>query len=160
METLSRRTGQLRRGMATLAVYAMLAGAVSMALSVPHLMDGDGFGFSRSMIGIVGIAAGLLALSGVRIGLDGWQALALWSALQVPVYADEKGGNYFRQLLEIPMGMVSSRSVNGEIVEYTQIGLNVIGIALLIILARLRERWTISQRDRLNVAASPSSNML
>ncbi len=146
METLKSRVETLGRGLSLVAGYALVAGFLSIVLSISAMADGEAYGFTRAAIGIVGIAAGLLVLSGKDLGIDGWQALVLWAALQTPVYADEKGGNYFRQVFDVPAAASSSTTINGVMTEYSQIGINLVGVALLIIVFRLRERWNRSQR--------------
>ena len=148
METLMSRVESLRRGLALISGYAIVAGVLSIVLSVSAMADGEAYGFTRAAIGLVGIAAGLLVLSGKEIGIDGWRALVLWSALQVPIYADTKDGNLFRQLFDLPAAFTSSTTINGVVTEYSQLGFNLVGVALLIVVYRLRDRWNISQRAR------------
>jgi hypothetical protein len=148
VETLMSRVETLRRGLALVSGYAVVAGVLSIVLSISAMADGEAYGFTRAAIGLVGIAAGLLVLSGRDLGIDGWQALVLWAALQVPVYADTEGGNLFRQLFDLPAAFSTKTTVNGVVTEYSQIGFNLVGVALLIVVFRLRERWNISQRAR------------
>src|SRR5215203_7135979 len=148
VESLMSRVESLRRGLALISGYAIVAGVLSIVLSVSAMADSEAYGFTRAAIGLVGIAAGLLVLSGKEIGIDGWRALVLWSTLQVPVYADTEGGNLFRQLFDLPAAFTSSTTINGVVTEYSQLGFNLVGIALLIVVYRLRDRWNISQRAR------------
>lgn len=157
MQILMARVDELRRGLALVAAYAVLAGVVSIALSLTAIADGEAYGISRAAIGLVGVAAGLLTFSGRTLGIDGWRALAIWAALQTPIYADEKGGNYFRQLFDVPAAATSSTTINGVVTEYSQIGINLVGVALLIVVFRLRERWNISQRARTKAQALASA---
>src|SRR5215211_4823280 len=142
------RVETLRRGLALVSGYAIAAGLLSIVLSISAMADGEAYGFTRAAIGLVGIAAGLLVLSGREIGIDGWQALVLWSALQVPVYSDTEGGNLFRQLFDLPAAFTSSTTINGVVTEYSQLGFNLVGVAFLIVVFRLRDRWDIIQRAR------------
>lgn len=155
MQALMSRVEQLRRGLALVAAYAVVAGGLSIGLALSALADGESYGVARAAIGVVGIGAGLLTLSGrtLGLGLDGWRALVLWAALQTPVVAGTEGGNLFRQLVDAPIGTTSSRSVNGGVVEYSQLGVNLVGLVLLIVLVRLRERWDLSQRARAKALA-------
>lgn len=153
-QSLMDRVHQLRRGLALIAGYAVVAGAASVLLSLMAIPDGEMYGVSRALIGLLGIAAGLLTVSGRSFGVvDGWKALALWAALQVPVYADTKGGNLFRQVVDIPAAVTSSTTINGVVTEFSQVGVNLLGIGLLIALSRLRERWEIRRRARAKALA-------
>lgn len=148
------RVETLRRGLALVSGYALVAGVLSIVLSISAMAEGEAYGFTRAAIGLVGIAAGLLVFTGKEIGIDGWRVLVLWSALQVPVYADTKGGNLFRQLVDLPAAFSSSTTINGVVTEYSQIGFNLVGVALLIVVYRLRDRWNISQRSQARALAA------
>jgi hypothetical protein len=159
METLMSRIETLRRGLALVSGYAVVAGVLSIVLSISAMADGEAYGFTRAAIGLVGIAAGLLVLSGKEFGIDGWKALAVWAALQVPVYADTEGGNLFRQLFDLPAAFSTKTTVNGVVTEYSQIGFNLVGVALLIAVFRLRERWNLSQRARAKAVAGTQPDL-
>ena len=154
VETIMSRVETLRRGLALVSGYALVAGVLSIVLSISAMAEGEAYGFTRAAIGLVGIAAGLLVFTGKEIGIDGWRVLVLWSALQVPVYADTKGGNLFRQLVDLPAAFSSSTTINGVVTEYSQIGFNLVGVALLIVVYRLRDRWNISQRSQARALAA------
>ncbi len=147
------RLADLPRALTLVTGWAAIAGLGSIGLAVPAMLDGEVFGFTRAAIGLLGVAAAALVVSGRWIGLDGRQALMLWVLAQLPVYADTPGGNLFRQLFEVPLAMTSTVRINGEITSYSQLGVNVVAIVLAIVIARQKDAWMRYQRERTATAA-------
>ena len=74
-------------------------------------------------------------------GIDGWQALMVWTAAQVPFIAWSVDGNPTTQVVDILLGFSSTISVNGVVTSSEQYGLNAVGIVLAIWASRSRDRW-------------------
>ena len=148
MEELQARAGELRKGLTALAIYAVLIGAASIALAANSLLDGETLGVSRTIIGAWGVFAGLLLWSGRTVMIDGWQAIVIWCIAQLPVYASQEDGNLFRQVFDVPMSAQSSTVVNGEMTQFSQVGINLVAVVLLVVAYRLRERWQIASRTQ------------
>ncbi|HEV2527150.1 MAG TPA: hypothetical protein VGT61_01700 [Thermomicrobiales bacterium] len=145
---LGDRVGQLPRTLALATGWALVAGIGSIGLAVPAMVDGEIFGYTRAAIGVLGLLAAALVISGRWVGLDGRQALMLWTLAQLPIYADTEGGNLFRQLFEIPLVMTSQTTVNGVITHYSAFGLNLFALILLIMIGRQKDSWLRLQRER------------
>ncbi len=144
MNTLQERINLLGRSLALLAAWAIVGGALSIALNLADLADGEVVAICRAALGVVGIAAGLLVWTLRRLrraGLDGWQALMAWTAAQVPFIAWSAEGNPTTQVLDILLGISSSTTVNGVVTSSEQYGLNAVGIVLAIWASRTRDRW-------------------
>ena len=121
---------------------------LSIVLSVSAMADGEAYGFTRAAIGLVGIAAGLLVLSGKDLGIDGWRGARTLGRAADAGLRRRKGRELLPAALRHPGRGGSSTTINGVVTEYSQIGINLVGVALLIIVFRLRERWNLSQRAR------------
>lgn len=129
--------------MMMVAGFAALAGAASFAINV-----GDGFGgempaMGRALIGLVGVAAGALLWTRPRIG---WTIVLAWAMLQIPYIAWNTDGSVTTQLIDFPLSASSSHSVNGVITSYSEYGINLIGVALAIIVSRMRGSWMLRNR--------------
>ncbi|MEX1158449.1 MAG: hypothetical protein WEC79_05915, partial [Thermomicrobiales bacterium] len=115
------------------AGYAALVGAASFALNI-----GDGFGgeapaMGRALIGLVGVAGGALLWSRPRLG---WNIVLLWAMLQIPFIAWNTDGSVTSQILDFPLSVSSSSSVNGVVTSFSEYGVNLIGVALAIAVSR------------------------
>ena len=108
MDMLQERIALLGRSLALLAAWAIVAGALSIALDLGNIADGEAVAIVRAALGVLGIAAGLMVWTLRRAGIDGWQALMAWSVLQIPYIAWSADGNAFRQVLDMLLGFTSS----------------------------------------------------
>jgi hypothetical protein len=141
MDALQERMELLGRSLALLAAWAIVGGALSIALALGDLASGEVVAICRTALGVVGIGAGLLVWTLRRAGIDGWQALMLWSVAQLPFIAWSTDGNATRQVVEMLLGFSSSTTVNGVVTSSEQYGINAVGIVLVIWASRTRERW-------------------
>jgi uncharacterized membrane protein len=141
MDALQERMELLGRSLALLATWAIVGGAVSVALALGDLADGEVVAICRTVLGVIGVAAGLLVWTLRRAGIDGWQAVMLWTAAQVPFIAWSTEGNATRQVIEMLLGFSASTTVNGVVTSSEQYGINAVGIVLVIWASRTRERW-------------------
>jgi hypothetical protein len=154
MDALQERIDLLGRSLALLATWAIIAGALSIALDLGNIAEGEAPAMIRAAIGAVGIAAGLLTWTLRRAGVDGWQALLVWSLLQLPFVAWSTDGNAFRQVIDFLLGFTSSTTVNGVVTSMEQYGINGVGILLVIWTRTTRERW---QRKIEPLAGQPAA---
>jgi hypothetical protein len=67
----------------------------------------------------------------------------VWGALQIPYFATEPDGNFTRQNFDAFIGASSQTAFNGVITDYSRIGINLVGVAIVI--------WAYSCRDRLDL---------
>jgi hypothetical protein len=76
------------------------------------------------------------------------RAIIAWGILQIPYYASEPDGNWTRQLVDLFLGASSETRVNGEITEYSQVGLNAMGIIVAALAARSLTRLDLWRAPR------------
>lgn len=125
------------------AAYAALVGAASFALNI-----GDGFGgeipaLGRALLGLVGVAGGALLWTRPRLG---WSVILAWAIVQIPFIAWNTGGSITTQLIDFPLSASSSTTLNGVVTSYSEYGINLIGVALAIVVARWRGSWMLRNR--------------
>ncbi|HYJ13102.1 MAG TPA: hypothetical protein VEW66_05905, partial [Thermomicrobiales bacterium] len=87
---------------------------------------------------------------------DGMRAIMAWGVLQIPYYASEPDGNWTRQLVDLFLGASSETLVNGEITDYRQVGVNVMGIIVVALATRSLPSLDLWRR-RANSPVQPSS---
>lgn len=106
--------------------------------------DNETFGYTRIALGIVGLIGAALLAAGRDHGKSGIMVILAWAAIQSLYYADAPDGNYTRQLIDGLIGFSSSTSVNGSVTEYNAVGLNIVGLGMLLLTWASRthvERW-------------------
>jgi hypothetical protein len=143
MEGLGTRAETLGKSLALLAAYAGVVGALSVVTNLGGVIEGEVPAICRVALGLFGVVAGAMLWTGTRIGVDGWRAVMIWAVIQIPLYAWNADGSPFVQMIEVPMAMSSETSVNGETTSYSQVGINLVGVALAAWAASRRERWTL-----------------
>jgi hypothetical protein len=143
----------LGRSLTLLAAYAVVIGAISVALNAGDAIDGEVPALVRLALGVWGVGAGWLLWSGQRLGIDGWRAVMIWSVIQIPLYAWNTDGSPFVQVLEFPAAFTSETTVNGEVTDYSKIGINLVGVALVAWTSSTRERWGLRGQRSVAVAA-------
>lgn len=160
MDRLQARAELLGRSLALLASYALIVGAISVVRNVGGAVDGEAASMVRLVLGVVGVAAGVLVWTLRRVGIDGWQLLMAWSVAQVPFIAWSTDGNAFRQLWDMLLGMTSESVVNGVVTSSEQYGLNAVGIILAVWAARARERWDRKLKPAVDeISAAPATTI-
>jgi hypothetical protein len=130
------RIGQVGKLAAVVGAWAVIASVSEIVLSAGDAIDGEGYAIARGIIGIIGLAAAALFWSGRNYGQDGMRAIMAWGLLQIPYYASEPDGNWTRQLFDFFLGATSETRVNGEITDYSQVGINVMGILVAALAAK------------------------
>jgi hypothetical protein len=126
-----------RRNRMILGGVAAIFGGMSIFMNAGDALAGDTPSICRTALGAVGVLAAMLLQVRPELGYRlGW----LWALAQIPVYAWVEGGNPTAQWLDIPLGFTSKTTFNGSVVDYSLIGVNVVGIILFAIFHRLRVR--------------------
>ncbi len=150
---IGKRIEGMGRSAALLGAWAVIAGALSIALNGADAVDGTGWAISRVALGLIGLVAGTLLWSGRTYGKDGLYAIMAWGVLQIPYYASEPGGNITKQLFDAFLGATSQTRINGELTSYSQVGLNLAGVAVVIWASTCRGRLDLWRRRSLSPAA-------
>ncbi len=152
MDDLRKRAETLGRGLALLAAYAVVIGALSIAMNLGGAIEGEVPAIARAVLGVRGLGAGVLLWTGRRVGISGWQAVMIWAVVQIPLIAWNTEGSPLVQVLEFPLSGTSQTTVNGEVTSFSQFGINLVGVALAIWTSRTRERW--DRRAQISPAAA------
>ena len=92
----------------------------------------------RVAVAALGLAAAALLY---RQPARGWQLAMVWAVIQIPVFALSPDGSATSQALQIPIAMTSSTKFNGEIVLYSSIGINLIGVIVALWLRAWRDMF-------------------
>jgi uncharacterized membrane protein YuzA (DUF378 family) len=140
---IGERIRDMGRSASLLGAWAAIASFAALAGNIGGALDGEAHAISRVVIGIIGLAAAYIFWSGRNYGRDGLRAIMVWGVLQIPVFAQAVDANFTKQLIDFPLGMESSTTINGAVTDYSQIGVNLIGIAIVI--------WARSCQDRLDL---------
>ena len=140
---LGARINDMGMSASILGAWVAIASIGAISGNAGAAFDGEAYAIVRIIIGIVGLGAASTFWSGRNYGMDGLRAIMVWSVLQIPVYAQMLNGNFTKQLVDFPLGWETSTTVNGVVTDYSQIGVNLIGIGLFI--------WARSTRNRLDL---------
>ncbi len=125
------------------AAYAAFVGAASFALSVGDAFGGEFPALGRMMIGLIGVAGGALLWTRPRMGFD---VVLIWAMLQIPFIAWNTGGSITSQLIDLPLSVSNSTTVNGAVTSFNEFGINLIGVVLAISISRMRGFWIVRHR--------------
>ena len=125
---------------ALLAGYAVVVGAVSALLGAGGILDGETPAIGRTVIGLLGVTGG--ALLWTRPQRGGLICL-VWAVLQIPYVVWNLDGSPTTQLIEVPLSASSTTSRNGVITSESAIGINLVGVALAILAAKVRSLLVI-----------------
>ena len=150
---IGKRIEDMGKSAALLGAWVVVASALSIVLNLADAVEGDGPAISRIVLGIIGLAAGTLFWSGRNYGKDGLYAILAWGVLQIPFYASAPDGNYTKQLFDAFLGATSETRVNGEITDYSQVGINLVAIVVVIWATTCRSRLDLWRRRSLSPVA-------
>jgi hypothetical protein len=131
--------------LAALAIYALAIGAVSSVLGVIDTVDGRVPAAARTVIGLVGIAGGALLW---QRPFPGSLVCLLWAVMQIPYFAWNLEGSPFSQFIDVPLGASSQTTRNGEVTSYSYVGINLVGVGLTVLAARVRSSVMDEERRR------------
>ena len=154
---IAERIDNMGKSAAILGAWTAIASVATIVMSADAAIDGETWAITRVVIAIVGIAAAALFWSGRNFGQDGMAAILVWGVLQIPFYATAEGQNYTTQLADFFAGLSSSTTVNGEFTEYSQVGVNLLGIAITAWAASARKRLDLWRRRDASAAALAAS---
>ena len=143
---ISERIGQVGKLAAAIGAWAIIASVGEFVRSGGDAIDGEGYAIARVILSIIGLAAAGLFWSGRNFGQDGMRAIMAWGILQIPYYASAPDGNWTRQFVDFFLGASSETRVNGQITEYSQVGINVMGIIVAALAARTLPRLDLWRR--------------
>jgi len=149
MEHLGKQIADMGRSAALLGAWVAFASALSIALNATDAIEGDGPAMIRVVLGLFGLAAGVLFWSGRDFGKPGLQAILMWGIVQIPVYAWQPDGNPTKQLFDLVLGASSQTVVNGEVTNYSQVGINLVGVAIVAWASMSRARLDLWRRRNL-----------
>jgi hypothetical protein len=143
---ISERIEQAGKLAAAVGAWTIIASGGELVRSGGDAIDGEGYAIARVILGIIGLAAAGLFWSGRNFGQDGMRAIMAWGVLQIPFYASAPDGNWTRQLFDIFLGASSETRINGEITDYSQVGINAMGIIVAALAARCLPRLDLWRR--------------
>ena len=118
------RAQDARKALILTAVVG-LVGAATVLTNIPDVVSGSVPAVGQALVGLLGVEAAVLMRLQPRTG---WLHALAWALVQIPFYAWTPDGSPTAQLIQIPLTMTSSSSINGQLVSYTSIGINVAGL--------------------------------
>lgn len=116
-----------------LLAVTMVTATLSIGGNITRIvpaMEGEGYGYTRIGLGLLGAAGAALVVFGRDYSKSGLIAIVAWSVLQNAFYAIAPVGKYTRQLFDGLLGISSHTTVN-RVTETGAIGLNLVGLAML-----------------------------
>ena len=149
MEKLSKRITDMGPSAALLGAWVAFASALSIVLNATDAIEGDGPAIIRVSLGLFGSATGALFWIGRDFGKPGLRAILMWGIVQIPVYAWQPDGNPTKQLFDLVLGASSQTVVNGEVTSYSQVGINLVGVAIVAWASICRARLDLWRRRNL-----------
>lgn len=152
MEHLSKRITDMGKSVALLGTWVVIASALSIVVNAGDALGGEAPAITRVVLGLFGLAASALLWSGRDFGKPGLLAILAWGVVQIPVYAWQPDGNPTKQLFDLVLGMSSQTVVNGEVTNYSQVGVNLVGVAVVVWASMCRERLDLWRRRSLSPA--------
>jgi hypothetical protein len=146
---MQERVNELGRKLVMFAAAAVIIGAIGAVLSVPDALDGEWTGVAALIVGLLGIAAGLMIWTGANAGsaLDGMNLGVLWALSLVPyihIFDRDAGTDMTYPLPDFGaiFSFGSSTSVNGQVVQEEIWGIGFLGVILLVSAVVVRKEWS------------------
>ncbi len=131
------RAGEGRGRLILIGLIALIAGA-TLAQDVGPALAGSVPSMGRTLVGAFGVIAAVLLWRRLPLA---WQLAMAWAVIQIPVYAWSPEGSPNVQALTFHLGVTNEQRVNRQLVAYSQVGVNLVGIILA--------AWFYAWRDRL-----------
>lgn len=128
---ISERINHMGRQMLVLVIVTAALSLGAIVTSFGVAADGETFGYTRIALGLVGLVGAVLILVGNDYGKMGLTVVMAWGAVQSIYYATLPDGNFTRQLFDGFVGASSSTTINGEVTQFSAIGLNLVGLVML-----------------------------
>lgn len=135
----ARSAARRRRDRLILAALTGAIAAASVAVNLGPALGGVTPALGRAALGALGLLAALAMWLRPR---QGWLLGLLWAAIQIPFYAWTPDGSPTAQVLNIPLTLTESATVNGQVTSYSSVGMNLIGVIYTIWLAKQRALFT------------------
>lgn len=129
---ISERIGHMGKELIALVAVTAVLSLGAIFTSFGTVSDGEAYGYTRMALGLVGLVGAVLIVVGNDYGKMGLYVVLAWAGVQSLYFADVPDGNYTRQLFDMFMGASSSTTINGEITEFSEIGINLVGLVMLI----------------------------
>jgi hypothetical protein len=143
MEAIREQFAARRRPVVVLCLYALIVGAISFVYYLGPAIDGEAPALARSALGLLGVAGAVLAwVRWASYGISGWHLLAAWALIQIPIFAWSVDGSPTLQIIHFKLSATSHTTASGETTSYSEIGVNLVGIALALALFKWRADFT------------------
>lgn len=118
------RKSNQRKALVTVVLIAII-GALTIVSDLSGAIGGVIPAIGRVVVGLLAVASAAL----VRIQpSNAWLLALIWAVVQIPFYAWSPEGSPTSQAVQIPISMTNSNTVNGQLVSYSSIGLNMAGV--------------------------------
>ena len=124
---------------AMLLVGAILVvGGLTVATDATPALAGAIPAIGRLAVALLGVLGGTLLVTQPR---RGWYLALAWALVQVPFIAWTPDGSPTAQVLQMPVAMTNAVRVNGQLVSYSALGVNVVGVLFAAWLGRWRSAF-------------------
>lgn len=142
---IRQRIEAMSKQLLVLAIVTAVLATGGIVTSIQPALDGEAYGYTRLALGIVGLLGAALIAFGSDFGKSGLMVVLAWAAIQSIFYATVPDGNMTRQLIDGLLGSSSQVAINGVITEFSAVGLNLVGLAMLIFAWASRKHVTYWQ---------------
>lgn len=129
---IGQRIEAMGRQLLALVIITAVLALGGIVTSFSAAADGEAYGYTRIALGLLGLVGAVLIVVGNDFGKMGLTVVIAWAAIQSVFYATVPDGNFTRQLFDGLMGITSQTTINGEVSNYSAIGINMVGAAMLI----------------------------
>lgn len=137
---IQERIKHMGQPLLALTVVTAILSIGGIVTSIAPATDGEAYAYARIALGLIGVSGAALIVFGRDYGKLGLTVVLAWAAIQSVFYATVPDGNYTRQLFDGLLGVSSQTVINGEVTEFSAIGLNLVGIAMLAFAAYCRSQ--------------------
>ncbi|KAB2847848.1 MAG: hypothetical protein F9K44_12385 [Hyphomicrobiaceae bacterium] len=124
-----------------LAALMIAAGAYTVFVDRSALQAMQSMALGRAAVSFLGVLAGVALLAGPGMaGSAGWGLALLWAIVQIPIFTQSIDGAPNLTVASVRLALTSSSTVNGQVAQYSSIGVNLLALGLAVWLARGRAR--------------------
>jgi hypothetical protein len=118
------RKSDQRKALIAVVLIAII-GVLTIVSDLSGAIGGVIPAIGRVVVGLVAVASAAL----VRFQpSNAWLLAMIWAVVQIPFYAWSPEGSPTSQAVQIPITMTNSNTVNGQLVSYSSIGVNLAGV--------------------------------
>lgn len=136
LNRLSERGAAWSRAAMLAAAYPLVVGGASVAVNATDAIDGSLPALGRAVLGLIGVAAGIVLWTRKDQEVFGWRLALVWALIQIPIVAWDKDGSITTQLIRFPLMASSETRVNGVVTSSSELGINLVAIFLAGVYAR------------------------